>query len=74
MKSTALESFFFGLTLGIGMTLLALYAHKPDRLALSLETIADKGRARRAREEEKRVRRERLREVGFSHEEIEEIL
>ncbi len=74
MKSTALESFLFGVTLGIGMTLLALYARKPDRLAASLETLAEKGRVRKAREEERRVQRERLREVGFSDEEIEEIL
>jgi hypothetical protein len=74
MKSTALESFLFGVTLGIGMTLMALYAHKPDRLAASLEIIAEKGRARKAREKERSLRRERLRETGFSDEEIEEIL
>ncbi len=74
MKSTALESFLYGVTLGIGMTLLALYAHRPDRVAASLETIAERGRARRAREKERSMRRERLREIGFSDEEIEEIL
>jgi len=32
------------------------------------------GRERRIREEAKRLRRQRLKEVGFSDEEIEEIL
>jgi hypothetical protein len=74
MKSTALEAFLFGVTLGIGMTLLVLNTHKPDRLAASLETMAERGRVRRVREEEKRMRRERLKELGFLDEEIEEIL
>ncbi len=74
MKSSTLESFLCGITLGIGLTLITLYSHKPDRLAASLENIADKGRARKAREIEKSMRQERLREIGFSEEEIEEIL
>ena len=74
MKSTGLEAFLFGVTLGIGMTLLVLNTHKPERLAASLETMAERGRLRKIKEEEKRVRREKLREVGFSDEEIEEIL
>ncbi len=74
MKSSTLESFLCGVTLGIGLTLVALYAHKPGRLAASLEAIAEKGRARKVREIERSLRRERLREIGFSDEEIEEIL
>ncbi len=74
MKATALETLLFGVTLGIGMTLFVLYTRKPDRLAASLESVAEKGRARKASEEENRMRRERLKEVGFSDEEIEEIL
>ena len=74
MKTTALEAFLFGVAVGAGMVLLVLNTHEPDYLAASLEAIAERGRARKAREEERRVRRERLREVGFSDEEINEIL
>jgi len=74
MKSTAFESFLCGVTLGIGLTLIALYAHKPDCLAASLEIVAEKGRARKARRIERSMRRERLREIGFSNKEIDEIL
>jgi len=74
MKSTALETFLFGVTFGIGVTVLSLYTQKPARLVATIETIAAIGRERRAKEEAKRLRRERLKEVGFSDEEIEEIL
>ena len=74
MKSTVLETFLFGVTLGIGITLLSLYTQKPDRLAFALGTVAEIGKERRAKEEAKRLRRQRLKEVGFSDEEIEEIL
>ncbi len=74
MKSSTLESFLCGVTLGIGLTLITLYAHRADRLVFSLETLAEKGRARKARKIEKSMRQERLREIGFSEEEIEEIL
>ena len=69
MKSTVLETFLLGVTFGIGITLLALYTQKPGRF---VETIAESGRARRAKEEEKRLQRERLKAVGFSDEEIDE--
>jgi len=71
MKSTVLETFLLGVTLGIGVTLLALYTQKPGRF---VGAIAESGRTRRAREVEKRLQRERLKEVGFSDEEIEEFL
>ena len=74
MKSTALETFLFGVTFGIGVTVLSLYTQKPARLVATIETIAAIGRERRAKEEAKRLRRERLKEVGFSDEEIEGIL
>ncbi len=74
MKSTVLESFLLGVTFGVGMTLLFLYTQKPGPLATSIQTIAERGRERRAREEENKVRRERLLAVGFSSDEIEEIL
>jgi hypothetical protein len=74
MKSTALETFLFGATFGIGITVLSLYTQKPGRLVTMVEAIAEIGRERRAKEEAKRLRRERLKEVGFSDEEIEEIL
>jgi hypothetical protein len=72
MKSTVLETFFLGVTFGIGITILALYTQKPDRLVTSIETIAEMGRTRRAKEEEKKLKRERLKTVGFSDEEIDE--
>jgi hypothetical protein len=72
MKSTVLETFLLGVTFGIGITLLALYTQKPGRLVSSIETIAEMGQARRAKEEEKKLKRERLKAVGFSDEEIDE--
>ena len=74
MKSTVLETFLFGVTFGIGITLLSLYTQKPDRLATTLGAVAEIGKERRIREEAKRLRKQRLKEVGFSDEEIEEIL
>ncbi len=71
MKSTALETFLLGVTFGVGITLLALYTQKPGRL---VEAISESGRTRRAKGQEERLQRERLREVGFSDEEIEEFL
>jgi hypothetical protein len=38
-----------------------------------MEVIAEMGRKRRAEEEEKRLRRERLKRMGFSDEEIDDI-
>jgi hypothetical protein len=73
MKSTALETFLFGVTFGIGAAVLSLYTQKPARLVTTIETIAAMGRERRAKEEAKRLRREKLKEVGFSDEEIEGI-
>ena len=39
-----------------------------------METIAEMRRARRAKEEEKNLQRERLKAVGFLDEEIDEFL
>ncbi len=74
MKSTVLETFLVGVTFGIGLTILFLYTQKPGRLVTSIETIAERGRARRAKEEEKKLQREMLKATGFSDEEIDEIL
>jgi len=74
MKSTVLETFLLGVTFGIGITILALYTQKTGRLVTSIETIAEMRRARRAKEEEKTLQRERLKAVGFSDEEIDEFL
>jgi hypothetical protein len=49
----------------------ALYTQKPGRL---VEAIAESGQARRVKEEEKKLQRERLKAVGFSDEEIDEFL
>ncbi len=74
MKSTGLGTFLLGVTFGIGITILALYTQKTGGLVTSMETIAEMRRARRAKEEEKKLQIERLKEVGFSDEEIDEFL
>ncbi|OGP74655.1 MAG: hypothetical protein A2W09_03635 [Deltaproteobacteria bacterium RBG_16_50_11] len=73
MKSTVLETFLCGVACGIGLTILSLYTQKPGCLVDSIETIAEIGRARRAKREEEKLERERLREIGFSDEEIDEV-
>jgi hypothetical protein len=72
MKSTILETFLLGVTFGIGITIWALYTQKPGQLVTSMEAIAEKGRTRRAKEQENKLQRERLRAVGFSEVEIDE--
>ena len=73
MKSNVLETFVLGVGLGIGITILCLYTQKPGSLVASIETIAERGRARRAKEEQEKLRRERLQSMGFSDNEIDEI-
>jgi hypothetical protein len=73
MKSTVLETFLLGVTVGIGITALALYTQKPGCLVTSVEAIAEMGRARRAKKEEKELEREKLKAVGFSDEEIDRV-
>ena len=70
MKSSVLETFLVGVALGIGITVLSLYAQKPGCFVTSLETIAEMGRARRAKEEENKFLRKRLKAMGFSDKEI----
>ena len=72
MKSPVLETFFVGVAFGIGITVLSLYAQKPGCFVTSLETIEEMGRARRAKEEENKFLRKRLRGIGFSEKEIDE--
>ena len=74
MKSPVLETFLVGVAFGIGITVLSLYAQKPGCFVTSLETIAEMGRARRAKEEESKFLRKRLRGIGFSEKEIDENL
>ena len=73
LKSAALKTFLLGATLGVGAMILCLYTRKPDRIVASMEVIAEMGRKRRAEEEEKKLRRERLKGMGFSDEEIDDI-
>jgi hypothetical protein len=47
-----------------------LYAQKPGCFVTSLETIAEMGRARRAKEEKNKFLRKRLKTMGFSDKEI----
>ena len=72
MKSSVLESFLLGVACGIGITFLALRTQKPARFAGLLETAAETGRRRKAKEEERDLQRERFRTMGFSDEEIDE--
>jgi len=74
MKSPVLKTFLAGAAFGIGMTVLSLYAQKPGYFVTSLETIAAMGRARRAKKEENKFLRKRLKEMGFSDKEINENL
>ena len=73
LKSAGLRTFLLGVTLGVGATILCLYTRKPDRIVASMDAIAEVGRKRRAEEEEKQLRRERLKGMGFSDEEIDDI-
>lgn len=74
MKSPVLETFLAGVAFGIGITVLSLYAQKPGCFVTSLETIAEMGRTRRAKEEENKFLKKRLKAMGFSDKEINENL
>jgi hypothetical protein len=74
MKSPVLETFLVGVVFGIGITVLSLYTQKPGCFVTSVETIAEMGRARRAKEEENKFLRKRLKTMGFSDNEINENL
>jgi hypothetical protein len=74
MKSPVLETFLVGVAFGIGITVSSLYAQKPGCFVTSLETIAEMGRARRAKEEKNKFLRKRLKAMGFSDKEINENL
>ncbi len=74
MKSPVLKTFFGGVAFGIGVTVLSLYAQRPGYFVASLETIAEMGRTRRAKKEENKFLREKLRAMGFSDKEINENL
>ena len=74
MKSPVLKTFLAGVGFGIGITVLSLYAQKPGCFVTSLETIEEMGRARRAKEEENKFLRKRLKAMGFSDREINENL
>jgi hypothetical protein len=74
MKSPVLKTFLVGVAFGIGITVLSLYAQKPGCFVTSLETLAEMGRARRAKEEKSKFLRKRLKAMGFSDKEIDENL
>jgi len=74
MKSTALETFLFGVAFGIGITVLSLYTRKPGSVAASIDAISEIGRARRTKQEERKLYRERLQAMGFTNCEIDETL
>jgi hypothetical protein len=70
----ALETFLFGATFGMRIIILSWYTQNPGCLAASIEKVAEMGRVRRAREEEKKLKRERLKTIGFTDKKIDEIL
>jgi hypothetical protein len=74
MKSPVLKTFLAGVSFGIGITVLSLYAQKPGYFVASLETVAEMGRARRAKQEENKFLRKKLKAMGFSDKEINENL
>jgi hypothetical protein len=74
MRSSVFGTFLGGVALGIGIAALSLYTQKPAPLAASLEVMARKGQARKAREERNRFLRKRLQAMGFSDQEIDENL
>ena len=74
MRSCLLKTFLAGVASGIGLTVLALYAQEPRCFATSLGRIAEVGRTRRDKEEEKKFLRMRLKAMGFSDREINENL
>ena len=71
MKSPVLKTFLAGVSFGIGITVLSLYAQKPGYFVASLETVAEMGRARRAKQEQNKFLRKRLKAMGFSDNEID---
>ena len=71
MKSPGVGTFLVGVAFGIGITVLSLSAQKPGFFVTSVEAIAEKGRAQRAREEENKFLRKRLKAMGFSDMEID---
>ena len=73
MKSPVLKPFLLGVAFGMGIIVLSLYTRKPSRLVSSLGKIVELGRARRAKEEEKKRERNWLKAVGFSDKEIDEV-
>jgi len=72
MKLGFVKPFLIGFTCGMGVTLLSLYTHKPGSVVSSIDRIGDRGRMRRAKEEEIKVDRALLKAAGFSDEEIDE--
>jgi hypothetical protein len=73
MRSTVLKAFLSGTAFGIGMTLLSLYTRSPSCFADSAERIAEMGRRRRAKREERGWDKAWLKAAGFSDEEIREV-
>jgi len=71
MKSTVVETFLLGVAFGIGITILLVYT-KTRPLSHFDRTMAEMRRTRRAKEQEKKLQRERLKAVGFSDDEIDE--
>lgn len=74
MKWKFLGTFMLGVTSGIAMTIVCLFAQKPECFVDSVESVAEMGRTRRAKREERILLRQKLRAMGFTDEEIRENL
>ena len=73
MRARTLEAFLLGVTAGVGISLLCWYAQKTGRSVPSLETWGEGRQTRRIKKEQNQLRRERLKTMGFSNEEIDDV-
>ncbi len=74
MKCRTIGAFFFGMAAGIGVTLLSLYTQRPNALSNLIGAVADVGQSRRVKRIENGLRKNRLKAMGFTDEEIGEFL
>ncbi len=74
MKSAGIGSFLLGTALGMGALFLCVYTQRPCVLATSIEAFCAMGRKRRARSVERQLEREWLTSLGYSQEEVDEVM
>jgi hypothetical protein len=74
MKVTVFGSFLLGASFGAGMMFVCAYSQRPCLLADSIEALCAMGRKRRARSLERQLEREWLTSLGYSKEEVDEVM